>query len=217
MNMRRLLAIALVSAAAPVLFTANRAEAQATTVQLPTFHYFSVNTTVLVPDRGATYLGGVNYSSAGRTQRGIPGLGGRPFTNTSTGRSTSGGNMWVTAYIHDFEALEEQLLGHGGIADGNSAPWRTANAVTAAKPNPSFAQSVASLRAQAANEDHAQQLEAEAYLKRAHEKLNEGKPGVAKIYFQMAQRHGAELVKEQASVGLKAIEQNKAARTVAKQ
>lgn len=215
MNARRFLAIAPTAVAGLIAIGADRAMAQAATVvQLPTFHFFSANTTVLVPDRGATYLGGVNYSSAGRTQRGIPGLGGRPFTNTSSGRSTGGGNMWVSAHIHDFEAMEAQLLGQSDATAGLS-PRPSPRAVAATKQTPSFAQSVNALRAQAANEDQAQQLEAQAYLKRANEKLNEGKPGLAKIYFQMAERRGTGPVKEQALAGLKAVERSKSGRTVA--
>lgn len=216
MTMRRLLSIAVVSAASWLSLTADRVLAQpATTVQLPTFHYFSVDTTVLVPDRGATFLGGVNYSSAGRTSRGIPGLG-RPFTNTSIGRSTVGGGMWVSAYIHDFEAMDAALLGQGDFVAGQYVRRPSAAAVAATKTDPTFADSIVAIRAQAASEEQASQLEAEANLKRGHEKLKEGKPGVAKIYFQMAERGATGKVKDDAMAALKSIDQSKAVR-VAKQ
>ncbi len=64
------------------------ATANAQTVQLPTFHFFTLNTSVLVPDGGDAFLGGVNRATSGRNERGIPGLPGRPFTNTGIGGST---------------------------------------------------------------------------------------------------------------------------------
>src|SRR5207244_3656119 len=48
--------------------------ASAQTVQLPTFTFFSVGTTVSVPDQGAAFLGGVNRASQGRNEFGIPGM-----------------------------------------------------------------------------------------------------------------------------------------------
>ncbi len=45
-------------------FAASSAAAQA--VQLPTFHFFTTNTTVEVPDGGEAFLGGVGRASSGR-------------------------------------------------------------------------------------------------------------------------------------------------------
>ena len=81
--------------------------AEAQTVQLPTFSYTTVNTTVSVPDRGGMYLGGVGYSSIGSSEAGTPIL---PFKNRSSGRSTRATGMSVSAYIHDFEEMEQELL-----------------------------------------------------------------------------------------------------------
>lgn len=214
MSLRLPRLVALATASVLMCCDAHRATAQVpTTVQLPTFHFFSVNTTVLVPDRGATYLGGVNYSSAGRTSRGFGPL----TTNTALGRSSGGSNVWVSAYIHDLEAMDAAILSGGNPAAGNLSLRSTNRAVAAATTPPSFAQSIASLRAQAASEDQAKQLEAEAYLKRAQEKLKEGKAGLAKIYFQMAERRSTGAVKDQALAGLRSIEQAKAGQNVAKQ
>ena len=76
-----------------ISFPAARANAQS--VQLPTFHFFTLNTSVLVPDGGDAFLGGVNRATSGRNERGIPGLPGRPFTNTGIGGSTvASGVSW---------------------------------------------------------------------------------------------------------------------------
>src|SRR5436309_1429573 len=92
------LVVALVSSAAAAPPRA------ATTVQLPTFNFFTVATTVEVPDSGGGSLGGVGSAASGRVERGIPGLGFRPFANTATGSARSGGNMSVHAEIQDLDA-----------------------------------------------------------------------------------------------------------------
>src|SRR5499427_8702463 len=80
-------------------------------VQLPTFHFFTLSTTVSVPDGGDAMLGGVSRSSSGRIQRGIPGLPSQPFDNVATGRATGTSNVSASATIHDFEAMDKALLG----------------------------------------------------------------------------------------------------------
>ena len=62
------------------------AQQGATTVQLPTYSFFSVNTTVTVPDRGSADLGGVNRVAEGRNEFGTPLLPFRPFRNVGIGR-----------------------------------------------------------------------------------------------------------------------------------
>src|SRR5687768_6411093 len=91
---------------------ASVAGAQGTVVQLPTFNFFGISTTVSVPDSGAGYLGGVSSSASRRVERGFPIVGrGRPFGNRAIARSTQAGGVSVRAQIHDFEAMEESLLG----------------------------------------------------------------------------------------------------------
>lgn len=50
-----------------MLGTAEAQVIQQQTVQLPTFHYFGVSTTVVVPTRGTIPLGGVTYGGITRT------------------------------------------------------------------------------------------------------------------------------------------------------
>jgi len=101
------LAIAIIL---PVAEQSAVAQGQGTTVQLPTFSFFSVPTTVSVPDRGSAYLGGIKRASSGRNEFGTPMLPFRPFKNTGIGSERSAGQMHVTARIHDFEAMDEYLL-----------------------------------------------------------------------------------------------------------
>ena len=79
-------------------------------VQLPTFSQFSVGTTVSVPDRGSAYMGGINRSASGRTSYGVPMLPFRPFRNTAIGSNQGASSMHISAWIHDFEAMDDYLL-----------------------------------------------------------------------------------------------------------
>ncbi len=52
-----------------------------TTVQLPTFNFVTVTTTVSVPDGGTVLLGGIKRLSEGRSERGVPILSKIPYIN----------------------------------------------------------------------------------------------------------------------------------------
>ncbi|MDO4571073.1 MAG: hypothetical protein Q4D38_11855 [Planctomycetia bacterium] len=79
----------------------------AQTVQLPTFEHFDVSTTVSVPDRGAAYMGGIQRAASGGSERGTPIL---PFRNRSFGSDMSASGVQTSVYIHDFEAMDEEIL-----------------------------------------------------------------------------------------------------------
>jgi hypothetical protein len=107
----------LALAALGLLGFASAASAQqvATTVQLPTFSFTTVNTTVMVPDQGSAFLGGVNRSSEGRVERGVPLLGSvpflnRPFRNNAIGSNTSALQMRTVATIINLDELDEAVL-----------------------------------------------------------------------------------------------------------
>ena len=85
-------------------------QASAQTVQLPTFSFFGVGTTVSVPDHGATFMGGVTRAADGSNEFGVPGLAFPGFQNRSIGQERSASNVWVTATIHDFDAMDQALL-----------------------------------------------------------------------------------------------------------
>jgi general secretion pathway protein D len=100
--------------------TRRTAEAQVsregTTVQLPTFSFVSVVTTVSVPDGGTVLLGGIKRLSEGRTEFGVPMLGKIPyvnrlFRNVGIGRETQSLMMMVTPRIIIQEEEEGLLLG----------------------------------------------------------------------------------------------------------
>jgi general secretion pathway protein D len=87
-----------------------------TTVQLPTFNFVTVTTTVSVPDGGTVLLGGIKRLSEGRKERGVPVLSKIPyinrlFKNVGIGRTTSSLMMMVTPRIIIQEEEEQKLLG----------------------------------------------------------------------------------------------------------
>ncbi len=101
-----------------VLSLAGSQSADAQSVQLPTFDFFTVNTTVSVPDGGTALLGGINRYSAGRTEGGVPMASkvpffGRPFGNRAIGSNISSSNVTATARIIIPEE-EEAKLGLSG-------------------------------------------------------------------------------------------------------
>ncbi len=84
------------------------------TVQLPTFSFTTVTTTVSVPDGGTVLLGGIKRLSEGRTEYGVPILDKIPyldrlFKNVGIGRDTSSLMMMVTPRIIIQEEEEEKL------------------------------------------------------------------------------------------------------------
>jgi hypothetical protein len=197
--------LAVLAAFLAVLAVARGAAGQA--VQLPTFHFFSLSTTVSVPDGGDAMLGGIGRSSSGRAERGVLGLPSRPFDNVATAGTSAASNVSASATIHDFEATDKALLGQG-----------QKKAATARRPSPLLAtrqdsaaplQSITAIRAQQAAEDAARQQEAGATLARARQLLAEGKTNVARIYFQSAIKKSADKsdVHEQALAALRSIEQ----------
>jgi general secretion pathway protein D len=74
------------------------------TVQLPTFAFTQVSTTVSVPDGGTILLGGIKRLSEGRTERGVPMLSKIPyisrlFRNVAVGRDATSLMLMVTPRI----------------------------------------------------------------------------------------------------------------------
>lgn len=89
---------------------------EGTTVQLPTFNFTTVSTTVSVPDGGTVLLGGIKRLSEGRNERGVPMLNKIPyisrlFKNVGIGRDAQSLMMMVTPRIIIQE--EEEFLQTG--------------------------------------------------------------------------------------------------------
>ena len=92
----------------------SRTVREGTTVQLPTFEFTTVTTTVSVPDGGTVLLGGIKRLREGRNERGVPLLSKVPyinrlFKNVGIGRETQSLMMMVTPRIIIQEEEEEKL------------------------------------------------------------------------------------------------------------
>jgi general secretion pathway protein D len=84
------------------------------TVQLPSFSFVTVTTTVSVPDGGTVLLGGIKRLSEGRNEFGVPILSKLPyinrlFKNVGIGRETQSLMMMVTPRIIIQEEEEDRL------------------------------------------------------------------------------------------------------------
>ena len=219
---------------------AGTAPAQRTgsTVQLPTFSFFSVGTTVSVPDRGSVYMGGINRAATGRNEFGTPLLPFRPFRSTAIGTERSASSMRMSVYVHDLAAMDEELLSRptsyrpgplttlqprgGSIAGlGNTlqprntthgGAWQPSSSASPTRP----AVSVAEVRAQRVGQQATRADEATGFFDRGRKAEEAGKANVAKIYYQMAARRATESLKSQVLARLDAIGRAQTASKIAR-
>lgn len=78
-------------------------------VQLPQFRQFQVNGSVMVPDGGSTYMGGVSGVALGSRQYGVLPI--RPFANRATGGGFSNATVVTSVNVYSLRDLEAQLMG----------------------------------------------------------------------------------------------------------
>jgi hypothetical protein len=219
------------AAAIAVGLAAAQAFAQGQTVQLPTFQSTNVNTTVVVPDRGSVFMGGVNRASSGRNEFGVPILDKLPyvnrlFKNVGIGQQYSAAPIRMTAYIHDFDEMEEQLLGQPPSTLGMSGrlgqtPAQIAahslmprDPVAAVAWQPKVAETpadrpgakLADEQARRAVAQETREDEAQKFFERGRQAEADGKANVAKIYYQMAARRATGQLKEQVLAKLEAFQ-----------
>lgn len=186
---------------------------QATSVQLPTLSYFSAGTTVSVPDRGSVLLGGVRRAASGRNEFGVPLW---PFRNRAFGTERSVSGLRVSAYIHDFQAMDEYLLSQPSLRSAAASTPRPPalvvriNAMPAAAParaakSGPLSMSVAELRARNAQAALARSRQALDYFQRGQKAEVEGKANIAGIYYQMAARRATGDLKDRITAWLTLI------------
>ena len=213
-----------------VVWGAEVALAQSTTVQLPTYRTFGVRTAVTVPDRGSVYLGGINRAYSGRNEFGTPLL---PFRNRSFGTQRSASGVSVSVYIHDFEELEREVLSRAGGSDPKlttlRAPDGTTRAVVQSDPGAAGSgdprrtladgpgdprrtpdraaplSSIEEIRRQRLADQEARQAEAEDFFERGQTAEAAGKTNVARIYYQMTAKRASGLLKEEVLAKLDAF------------
>jgi len=209
-------AVAIVSIAdrAVAQMVPYRGPVGATTVQLPTFNFFAISTSVEVPDSGTGFLGGMNSSASGSSQGGIPGLGFRPFSNSATAAAGHGGGMSVRATIHDFDALDKALLGKDfdktNAGGATRDPLGSANALATDSAGGS---SLTEIRREQAAEDAGAAADAQRMIDQGRAYEAAGKPGLAKIQYRMAARRATGAQKQQALADLQRLDASAQAAT----
>lgn len=202
-----------------------QAPAQApTTVQLPTFSFFTVSTAVSVPDRGGAYLGGINTARDGSTSRGFG-----PLRSRASGSERGASGMSVHATIIDLREIDEAILAEAAAMRGETAGPRAtdikaellrrhvghgsaettgATAGLPSRASPSFAlpSSVAAIRAQNAAARDQRAREAADFFTRGQQAETNGKPGVAKAYYKMVAKRDAGKLGAQAAARISALD-----------
>jgi hypothetical protein len=162
------------------------ADAAAQTLQLPSLHYFATDSSVVVPDLGQVALGGINSRSSGQNQ-----FGGPPGSR-SRGAASQASGASVTAYVHDFDAWDQALLAEAASRRRPRTLAATGAGPTSASPPPLA--SVADLEQHRAAAQATAGAEAEKFFAQAEQAKMARKPGLARVYYQMAARRaGGEL------------------------
>ncbi|MGY8769624.1 MAG: hypothetical protein ACKVH8_14500 [Pirellulales bacterium] len=174
------------------LFLASTSLTSAQTVQLPTFRQFGVSTSVLVPTRGSTYLGGIGRNGEySNSRRGLPFLPG----NRGISKSTSHAGMRASAYVHDFDAIDKALLGVDFYRRQKESPGSALNSSKYSSNNsrPSNSQlsnadnlSLSAIKELQVAKNEAANQEANKYLAHAEKALASGKPNIAKLFLRLA-------------------------------
>jgi hypothetical protein len=184
-----------------------------TTVQLPTFSFFTVQTTVSVPDRGGAYLGGIGRGADSSTTRGIG-----PLANRGLASSRGASGMSVHATIIDHHEIDQAILAQAAAERGAAANPAVAKAAAISRTvgKSDSLDSVAAIREQQSAAAAKQASEATEYFAKAQKAEADGKPGVATIFYQMVIRRDATQLKQQAQARLAALQNSKAASVAAR-
>jgi len=205
---------------------------QGSAVQLPTFSYFGLGTTVSVPDRGSAYLGGVKRAASGVRESGVPLLPSAPFRNRSFGSTTSASGASVSVYIHDFQAMDEYLrsqppagqalVSRDGAAEAigsvgpagakRSMPERSTSLGRDAlprEPPAAFSRPLALSPTEVARQRPVApvdpQQEAEKLYSLGMEAQAQGNLGAAKVFYEMASRRATGELKDRVLARLQVV------------
>jgi hypothetical protein len=196
-----------------VLAIASAAEAQV--VQLPTFQIFSVQTTVVAPDRGWSVLGGAAQARGQQAVQGVPGAARLPWAGRLLGNRGAASELRlagaaVSATIHDREAMERSLVGTPGIDRANRDPeldrkaaFLTDHVATGAEEME--LQSVRAIRArQRLTKSHADE-ELAGYLARGRAAEAAGRIGAARASYALVARRAQGPLRQEAQSRLDAL------------
>jgi hypothetical protein len=164
---------------------------QQQTVQLPTFHYFGVSTTVVVPDRGSIPLGGVSYGGSTRTRfdRVGPNYGYGQFSETL--------GLSMSATIIDHDEMDRALLAEAARRRGAKVDVldRPVDDVLDLKP---------AVRPVPVDQPR-ERVGGAVYLRRGRDAELKGQPELARVFYRRAAKLGNALEKRTAEERLAAL------------
>ena len=169
-----------------ILATVLTVQATAQTIQLPSIHEFSTDTTVVVPDRGNSWVAGSKRAASGTNR-----IGGIPAQRAG-GVERQASGAAVAAQIHDPAEADQALLKQAQAqrammrAQQPSTPNRAKTDDLAMKPNDPGLQSIADIQCQRARQAAADQRESQALLAKARQARVEGKTSLATHYYRSA-------------------------------
>jgi hypothetical protein len=162
---------------------------QQQTVQLPTFHYFGVQTTVVVPTRGTIPLGSVTRSGQMRT----------PFDRVGSSfnmvRDSAGLSMGVT--VIDNAEIDRKLL-------AEAARRRGAKVDVLGRPVEDAAIEASSVSPQRLDRPR-EHVRDNVYLRRGRDAELAGQPELAKVFYRRAVKLGNATEKRVAEERLAAL------------
>jgi len=170
-------------------------------VQLPTIHQFSVRTSVIAPDRGSAYLGGIARASLGNANYGVPvfsllpsvqRLFGRRFASSSFGRAGAS----VHATVIDLAAMDRAVLASAAARDALRPRDPRAVAIEnqlratseSDRATGAAVRSVADIQKENRRRKIAVGREGQELFSKGIAAETAGKTGTARIYYQMALR-----------------------------
>ena len=165
------------------------------TVQLPSYRVTGISTTVLVPDRGGAYLGGVTSSSIGSSTYGSPLGRGLPGLRRKLGRSTTVGGFSMNATIIDHAELDRAVLAEAERRQRAGRP-------VAQAPAPHAKNRLQLAAAETASDSERVSL----YLSRAKRAEVSGQPEIARVFYRRIAKHGTADQRRRAKERLAAIE-----------
>ena len=144
-------------------------------IQQPVVGTTAVNTTVSVPDRGSALLGGISSAASRRAQYG-------PLrSGTNTGISRQATSISTHVYIHDLQAMDEALL-NSGNSDSSTSKNSISSKFIRSKEREKSVDPIVTPAEKA--------VKFEQLARKADEA---GKPGVAKLHWQVAAKYGSKL------------------------
>jgi hypothetical protein len=162
------------------------------TIQLPSYSTFGANTTVVVPDRGASAVARERQSFYERTM-----YGQQPQIR-AFGLARRDASLQVSTRIHDLQAAENELLRD---VRERRANW-SRGSLGALDPHSTSAvrptlKSVAEFQRERAARAAGLQRESDELLAQARQKRAAGNHGAAAVYYDMAARRANEKQRQQ--------------------